>query len=76
MAATISPVAPVMDKDREAGESTDSVLGGELMAVMVPHARRREVSCKPVGIVKDFLEYLNICDHLSVHFMDECCSEN
>ena len=76
MAATISAVAPVVDKDSEAGESTISVFGGEFMAVLVPDARFREVSCKPVGIVEVFLEYLKICDHLNVHFVDERCSES
>ena len=56
MAATIGPVAPVVDKDNEAGESTISVFGGELMAILVADTRFREVSCKPVGIVEDFLE--------------------
>ena len=76
MAATISPIAPVVDKDSEAGESTISVFGGELMAVLIPDARLWEVSCKPVGIMEVFLEYLKVCDHLNVHFVGECCSES
>ena len=66
MAATISPVAPVVDKNNEAGESTSSILRSELMAVLVPDARLWEVSGKPGGIVEGFLEYLKILDHLSV----------
>ena len=76
MAAAISPVAPVVNKNNETGESTSTVFYGELMAVLISYARFWEVSGKPVGTVEDVLEYLKICDRLSVHLVDGCCSES
>jgi len=76
MAATVGPVAPVVNKHYEAGESTSSVVCGELMAVLVADARLWEVSGKPVGRVIGVPEYLKMCDHLSVHFVDECYGES
>lgn len=76
MAAAICSVAPVVNKDSETGESTSSVFYGELMAVLVPYARFWEVSGKPVGTVEDVLEYIKICDRLSVHLVDECYNES
>jgi hypothetical protein len=69
MAAAIGLVAPVVNKNYEAGESTSSIFCGELMTVLVPDVRFWEVSGKPVGAVEGFLEYLKICDRLSVHFV-------
>jgi len=76
MAAAIPPVAPVMDEHHEAGDSTSPVFFCELMAVLVSDAGLREVSGKPVGIVEGLLEYLNICNYLTLHFRGECCNES
>jgi hypothetical protein len=66
MPAAIS-IAPVVNKHREAGETTSSVASSELMAVLVPDSRLWEVSGEPVRVVEGFVEYLEICNLLSVH---------
>ena len=75
MAAAISPVAPVVNKGYQAGESTNSVFYGELMAVWVPDSRLWEVSNEPVGTVEGFPEYLKFRS-LRGHISDECRDES
>jgi hypothetical protein len=58
--AAIPAVAPIVDKNHEAGEPSSSVFGRELVAVRVPDARLREVSRKPVGIVEGVFKYLKV----------------
>ena len=76
MEAVEIPVAPVVNKNSETGESTSSVFYGELMTVLVPYAGFWEVSGKPAGTIEDVLECLKICDHLSVHRVDESFCES
>ena len=73
MAAAICPVAPVVNKHYKAGSSTNSIVCGEFMAVLVSDVRLGKVSDKPVRVVEGLFEYLEIRDHLWLHY---CCDEN